>query len=207
MYNTIKNNKASGRILALFIGTSMFSYRKRNFFDFGHNPNQFMENLNNKQDFKNKEVEIQTNEDQEKLENEIIPRFKLFKFDHSSIINMIYFPIQYSLFFFNETLSKKYASCNNEDIKKPYLGCSIRFNDEFKGMRIINVKSDSPAEKAGIKVNDVIVEIAGLRILSINDYNIAIGFEAGEKIFRILRVDDQGERTVESIKIDLSYQI
>ena len=189
MYNTIKNNKASGRILALFIGTSIFTYKKKKIFEFNSIHNPIIENINHQKDFKNKETNIKTKEKKEKSEKEIIlPRSKLFNFDYSSIINMIYFPIQFSLFFFYETLNKKYAYCSNEDKMKPYLGCSIRFNDEFKGMRIINVKSDSPAEKAGIKVNDIIVEIAGIRILSISDYNTAIGFEAGEKIFRILRI-------------------
>ena len=113
---------------------------------------------------------------------------------------------QFSLFFFSETLNKKYAYCSNIDKKKPYLGCSIRFNAEFNGMRIINVKSDSPADKAGIKVNEVIVEIEGKRILSINDYLAAISSEGGEKTFRILKINDQGERTVETIKIDLAYE-
>ena len=120
---------------------------------------------------------------------------------------MIYFPIQYSLFFFYETLSKKYASCEIPQKRKPFLGCSIRFVEELNGMRIINVKSDSPAEKAGLKVNDVIIEIEDRKIQSINDYNAAVGLEAGVKTFKILRINELGERKVEIFKIDLVYEL
>ena len=199
MYQAFKSSKASKRLITLLIGTTLFSFNRKKNNDY----NRFA--LENENDKDLDLTIIHTSEEKENLEVHQIPRLTLFNIDKSSIINMIYFPIQYSLFFFYETLNRKYANCA-ADLKKPYLGCSIRFNEEFKGMRIINVKSDSPAERVGIKVNDIIVEIDGKRIMSINDYISAIGDDVGEKTFRILRVNDKGERVVESFKINLAYE-
>jgi S1-C subfamily serine protease len=55
------------------------------------------------------------------------------------------------------------------------------------------VKSDSPAEKAGIFAKDIILEIDGMKITSINDYNAAIGSEANRKRLKILRIIDSKE--------------
>jgi len=189
----------SKKLLTVLIGTSIFTLKKKNFFEL-NNYNKELHEIN-----KNELPKIE--EATEKIEVEKITRTKLFNFNTGNIINMIYFPIQYSLFFFYETLSKKYAYCEIPQKRKPFLGCSIRFVEELNGMRIINVKSDSPAERAGLRVNDVILEIEGRKILSINDYNAAVGSEAGVKNFKILRINDQGEQIIDVFQIDLVYEL
>lgn len=198
MYSSLRNNVMSKKLLTVLIGTSIFTLKKKNFFEFNNYTREFYELT--------KQNLLKT-EDQEKIEVEKLTRTKLFNLNIGNIINMIYFPIQYSLFFFYETLSKKYAFCEAPTKKKPFLGCSIRYVEELDGMRIINVKSDSPAEKAGLKVNDVILEIEGRKIQSINDYNGAVGSEAGIKAFKILRINELGERKIEVFNIDLVYEL
>lgn len=119
---------------------------------------------------------------------------KSFKF----LIGNIFLSVRnifYLLVVFNR---KSIAFCDIPKPKKPYLGCSIRANEEGqKGMKIVMIKSDSPAEKAGLKVKDIILEIEGKSILSINDYNAAIGFEAGTKKMKVLRIEEGKEKLLE----------
>ncbi len=56
--------------------------------------------------------------------------------------------------------------------RKSYWGTVPDFAYEGKeGVRLGNVKSGSPAEKAGMKSGDIVVEIAGKKITNIYDYN------------------------------------
>ena len=50
------------------------------------------------------------------------------------------------------------------------LSCADYTQEGVKGVRISGVSKDSPAEKAGLKEKDVIVEFAGTRIENIQDY-------------------------------------
>jgi S1-C subfamily serine protease len=104
-------------------------------------------------------------------------------------------------FLLNVFKEKKIIKC--EGVKRPYLGCSIRSKEE--GMQIILIKTDSPAERAGLMVKDVILEIDGKKISSINDYNAAIGNDVGRgKSFKILRkINDKD--VVFNIEIQLVY--
>jgi len=88
---------------------------------------------------------------------------------------------------------------NKSDFKLPYLGCSIRNTDYGVGMSVIMVKSDSPAEKAGIKIKDVILEIDGKPINTIHDYNGAVGYEPGKKKIIVLRKQGDDEKRIEVI--------
>ena len=94
--------------------------------------------------------------------------------------------------------SKNKAKCEN--LSKPYLGCSLRSKDD--GMQIILIKSDSPADKAGLQNKDIILEVDGNKISSINDYNAAIGSEANIKQLKILRIIDNREII---LYIDVNY--
>jgi C-terminal processing protease CtpA/Prc len=115
----------------------------------------------------------------------------------TSFSNFVYFLVLNS--------RKKVAFCEVPQIKKPYLGCSIRScEDEPQGMRIVMVKTDSPAEKAGLKVKDLILEIEGKSIRTINEYNAVVGLEAGKKKFKILRKEGDNENIIE-IYVDLIY--
>jgi len=103
-------------------------------------------------------------------------------------------------FFIVEMYNKTLKSENNHtlndsiidnSIKKPYLGCSIR-SKKGQGMQVVLIKSDSPAEKAGLQVGDVIISINGIKTNSINEYFAAVGLESGFKKIVIYR-DNQND--------------
>lgn len=83
------------------------------------------------------------------------------------------------------------------ELSRPYFGCSIRSTELGIGMVVVMVKSDSPAELAGIRVKDVILEIEGKPINTIHDYNGAVGSEKGKKRVRIQRKVDNQEKIIE----------
>lgn len=86
--------------------------------------------------------------------------------------------------------------CNSE-MSRPYLGCSIRSTELGVGMVVVMVKSDSPAELAGIRVKDVILEIDGKAINTIHDYNGAVGSDKGKKKVKIQRKVENQEKIIE----------
>ncbi len=95
--------------------------------------------------------------------------------------------------------------CDIPKLKKPYLGCSIRANEDgVQGMKILLIKSDSPAERAGLKPKDIILEINGKPVRNINEYNAAVGSEPGIKKMKIFRSDGEKETTSE---IDVNFII
>jgi Tol biopolymer transport system component len=57
---------------------------------------------------------------------------------------------------------------------RTYLGTIPDYTTEVKGVKLSGVRSDSPAEKAGLKSGDVIVEFAGQKIANIYDYTYAL---------------------------------
>ena len=42
---------------------------------------------------------------------------------------------------------------------RPYLGCSLRSNNDSPGMMVLLVNTESPAWLAGMKVGDILLEI------------------------------------------------
>ena len=55
-----------------------------------------------------------------------------------------------------------------------YLGTIPDYTTEVKGVKLSGVRGGSPAEKAGLKGGDVIVEFAGQKITNIYDYTYAL---------------------------------
>lgn len=105
----------------------------------------------------------------------------------------------------HETMKKNFSFFNHStmmcqsELGRPYFGCSIRATESGVGMQILLIKSDSPAEIAGLKVKDIILEIEGKPINSIHDYNGAVGSEKGRKKVKILRTQDNKEKVLEII--------
>lgn len=52
---------------------------------------------------------------------------------------------------------------------KPRMGAEIQDTENGKGVKIINVDKDSPADKAGLKQNDVIIEMNGESVNNIEE--------------------------------------
>jgi S1-C subfamily serine protease len=55
-----------------------------------------------------------------------------------------------------------------------YLGTIPDYTTEVEGVKLSGVRSGGPAEKAGVKGGDVIVELGGQQIKNIYDYTYAL---------------------------------
>jgi hypothetical protein len=60
------------------------------------------------------------------------------------------------------------------DALRAYLGTVPDYTTEVKGVKLSGVRGGSPAEHAGIKGGDVVVELAGQKIANIYDYTYAL---------------------------------
>ena len=63
---------------------------------------------------------------------------------------------------------------SNRDTLRIYLGTIPDYASEIKGLKLTGVSSSGPADLAGIKGGDVIVELGGQKIENIYDYTYAI---------------------------------
>ena len=65
---------------------------------------------------------------------------------------------------------------------RAYLGTVPDYTAEVQGVKISGVSKDAPADRAGLRAGDVIVELAGKKIENIYDYTYAIeALKAGQK--------------------------
>ncbi|PYK60661.1 MAG: peptidase M28 [Verrucomicrobia bacterium] len=60
------------------------------------------------------------------------------------------------------------------DALRAYLGTVPDYTTEVKGVKLSGVRGGSPAEKAGLKGSDIIIEFAGQKIANIYDYTYAL---------------------------------
>jgi len=58
--------------------------------------------------------------------------------------------------------------------RKPRLGLEIQDVEEGKGVKVLDVDSDTPASKAGLQKDDVITEVDGAAIASVDDLRAKI---------------------------------
>jgi predicted metalloprotease with PDZ domain len=138
---------------------------------------------------------------QAKLDQQLAKATLFSKYIYTSIKKHILLGSNILFFLMNLFKEKNIMRC--EGLKKPYLGCSLRSKDE--GMQVILIKSESPAERAGLMVKDIILEIDGKKVSTIHDYNAAIGSDITEKkTFKILRRVD-GKDIIMNIDIQLVY--
>ncbi|MCA9552069.1 MAG: PDZ domain-containing protein [Myxococcales bacterium] len=56
----------------------------------------------------------------------------------------------------------------------PYFGSIPDFGDDVKGVKFSGVRPGSPAEKAGCKAGDVLVEFNGLEVQNLQDFTVAL---------------------------------
>ena len=66
------------------------------------------------------------------------------------------------------------SSGGSRDSMRAYLGTIPDYASESKGVKLSGVSGGGPADKGGMKANDVIVEFAGKKIANIYDYTYAI---------------------------------
>lgn len=55
---------------------------------------------------------------------------------------------------------------------KPKLGIQIQDIEEANGVKVLDVDDDTPAEKAGLKEEDIITEINGKELKSVDDFKV-----------------------------------
>ena len=60
------------------------------------------------------------------------------------------------------------------DNLRVYIGSIPDYTTEISGVKLAGVRGDSPADRAGLKAGDVIVEFAGQKITNIYDYTYAL---------------------------------
>ncbi len=202
MFNVFfKNHFLTKKFFTFLIGSTYLSFnlhkinkKEKTILEINYLPNKEIKNLNKKEYlFNNNKSTLTLNDEQDN--NKIQLPSKYFTNNLKVLLKNICMSFE-NIFYFI-TLMNRYSItyCETPHMKKPYLGCSIRLDDEEpKLMRIIMIKSDSPAEKAGLKVKDIILEIDGKAIKSINQYNAAVGSDANKKKVKILR--KEGEKDI-----------
>ena len=65
-------------------------------------------------------------------------------------------------------------SAGGRETLRAYLGTIPDYTTDVKGVKLSGVRGGSPAEKAGLKGGDVIVEFAAQKIANIYDYTYAL---------------------------------
>ena len=98
----------------------------------------------------------------------------------------------------------------NDALSGSYVGIGVRIDATDAGLpRIVGVFKDSPAEAAGLNVNDVIVDVDGTSTVgkTIDDVATLVRGEAGSTVAITVRVDGTGpERAYDIIRADVPIQ-
>ncbi len=84
------------------------------------------------------------------------------------------------------------AGGGTRDNLRAYLGTVPDYATEVKGVKLSGVRPNSPAERAGLKGGDVIVELGGQRIANIYDYTYALdAVKIGQPVDMVVLRDGQ----------------
>jgi len=85
-----------------------------------------------------------------------------------------------------------------ESTDRPKLGISVEELADEKGVRILDIRPNTPAEKAGLKEDDVITSIDGMRVGNLDDLQRIVGnLRAGNGIrLQIIRGNDRISKMV-----------
>jgi Tol biopolymer transport system component len=84
------------------------------------------------------------------------------------------------------------------EMLRTYLGTIPDYTTEVKGVKLAGVRGGSPAEKAGLRGGDVIVEFAGQKITNIYDYTYALDAAKIGKATRMV-IERDGKRVSISV--------
>jgi serine protease Do len=92
------------------------------------------------------------------------------------------------------------GTMDDEDLMsdKPRLGVSVEDMADGRGVRILSVRPNSPAENAGIRIDDVVTSIDGFRVNNVDDLQRIVGrLKQGNKVnLSILRNGDRMNKLV-----------
>ncbi|KRX07445.1 Trypsin-like cysteine/serine peptidase domain [Pseudocohnilembus persalinus] len=81
-----------------------------------------------------------------------------------------------------------------QQVLRPYLGLEVKSALENKGAFVIKINSDSPSDKANLKLGDIIEEVNGIKITNNQDLLKCIGYNIHEKFE--LKVNSNGQSKV-----------
>jgi S1-C subfamily serine protease len=85
--------------------------------------------------------------------------------------------------------------------ERPYFGSIPQFGRPVEGYAIGGVSKGSPAEKAGIQAGDVLVDLGGNKIGSLEDFDAALRkFKAGDSVEVV--VDRDGKKVKLKVTLD-----
>jgi serine protease Do len=71
--------------------------------------------------------------------------------------------------------------------KKPRLGVQLEETESGKGLKVLEVTPDSPADKAGLKKDDIISHFGDEEVGSIDDFRARLDNQESESKMEILR--------------------
>ena len=90
-------------------------------------------------------------------------------------------------------VERKGPIAGGRETLRAYLGTIPDYTTDVKGVKLSGVRGGSPAEKGGVKGDDVIVEFAGQKITNIYDYTYALdAVKIGQPVTMI--VERNGQR-------------
>lgn len=124
--------------------------------------------------------------------------------DHGKVIGMIV-PFEEKLlprhllaapYSFIEGIIKQYKDGGR--VRRPYFGMSMKTAPSGLGVSVIQVSTDGPAEKGGVRLGDTVVEINDHRITNSNDFFKCIGYNLGQD-FKV-KLERDGKYRVVHIK-------
>jgi hypothetical protein len=91
------------------------------------------------------------------------------KFAHGLVLDLVKAPQR-----LDYAKVERSAGSGSRETLRAYLGTIPDYASEAKGVKLTGARPGSPAEKAGLKAGDVIVEFAGQKIANTYDYTYAL---------------------------------
>jgi Tol biopolymer transport system component len=92
-------------------------------------------------------------------------------------------------------IERSTAPAGSRENLRAYLGTIPDYATEVAGVKLSGVRGGSPAEKAGLKGGDVIVEFAGQKIKNIYDYTYALdAVQIGQPVEVVVQREDKAVR-------------
>jgi hypothetical protein len=68
---------------------------------------------------------------------------------------------------------------HKKEVKRPYIGVSLKSGNSVKGAFIIKVNTGAPANQAGIRLGDTITAVNGIKITNADEFFKALGYRIG----------------------------
>ncbi|HLQ79318.1 MAG TPA: M28 family peptidase, partial [Terriglobia bacterium] len=84
----------------------------------------------------------------------------------------------------------------------PYFGSVPDFRDDIMGVLFADVRADSPAQKAGLKAGDTLVEFGGKSILNLNDFTYALGSKKPGDVVAVVV-----QRNGQPLKVNVTLEV